>query len=168
MDEVILHLKLIYDAMYSIEVQLVFVLFYVVGLLMTPLMLIGLDFWAGLRKAKVRGERIRSDKMQRTVQKLSRYYNAILAMSVLDVIQIAGFVFLHIFNGWALYTLPLFTTLAVVFVNSIEIKSIWEPANAKEKREMKEVAELAKAIAEHRSDPKEVAEAIAEYLNAKK
>ena len=33
---------------------------------------------------------------------------------------------------------------------------------------MKEVTELAKAIATHRSDPKEIAEAIAEYLNAKK
>ena len=30
---------------------------------------------------------------------------------------------------------------------------------------MREVTELAKAIAEHKSDPKEVAEAIAEYLN---
>ena len=38
----------------------------------------------------------------------------------------------------------------------------------KELQEMKEVTELAKAIATHRSDPKEIAEAIAEYLNAKK
>ena len=36
---------------------------------------------------------------------------------------------------------------------------------AKEAKEMREVTELAKAIAEHKSDPKEVAEAIAEYLN---
>lgn len=153
---------------YTISEQLIVVLFLVVGLLVVPVLLIALDFWAGIRKAHARGDRIRSDKMQRTIQKLSRYYNAILSMLVLDCVQIAGFVFLHIFNGWTLYTFPLFTLIAVLFVASIEIKSIWEPADAKESREMKEVTELAKAIATHRSDPKEIAEAIAEYLNAKK
>lgn len=153
---------------YTISEQLIVVLFLVVGLLVVPVLLIALDFWAGIRKAHARGDRIRSDKMQRTIQKLSRYYNAILSMLVLDGVQIAGFVFLHIFNGWTLYTFPLFTMLAVMFVASIEIKSIWEPADVKESREMKEVSELAKAIVAHRSDPKELAEAIAEYLNAKK
>lgn len=153
---------------YTISEQLIVVLFLVVGLLVVPVLLIALDFWAGIRKAHTRGDRIRSDKMQRTIQKLSRYYNAILSMLVLDGVQIAGFVFLHIFNGWTLYTFPLFTMLAVLFVACIEIKSIWEPADVKESREMKEVSELAKAIVAHRSDPKELAEAIAEYLNAKK
>ena len=149
---------------YTISEQLIVVLFLVVGLLVVPVLLIALDFWAGIRKAHTRGDRIRSDKMQRTIQKLSRYYNAILSMLVLDGVQIAGFVFLHIFNGWTLYTFPLFTMLAVLFVACIEIKSIWEPADVKESREMKEVSELAKAIVAHRSDPKELAEAIAEYL----
>lgn len=153
---------------YGIEEQLIFLTFLVVGLMIVPVLLIGLDFWAGIRKAKLRGDRIRSDKMQRTIQKLSRYYNAILAMLVLDGVQIAGFVFLHIFNGWTLYTFPLFTLIAVMFTASIELKSIWEPANVKESREMKEVTELAKAIAEHRSNPEEIAEAVANYLNKKK
>ena len=153
---------------YTISEQLIVVLFLVVGLLVVPVLLIALDFWAGIRKAHTRGDRIRSDKMQRTIQKLSRYYNAILSMLVLDGVQIAGFVFLHICNEWTLYTFPLFTMLAVLFVACIEIKSIWEPADVKESREMKEVSELAKAIVAHRSDPKELAEAIAEYLNAKK
>ena len=167
MDEVLYLLKeFIRDAdmSYTISEQLIMLLVLVVGLLIAPLILIGLDFWAGIRKAKLRKERIRSDKMQRTVQKLSRYYNAILAMLLLDAIQIGLFVFLHIFNSWDLYTFPAFTLIAVLFVASIEIKSIWEPANAKEGREMKEVTELAKAIAEHKSDPKEIAEAIAGYL----
>lgn len=104
---------------YTISEQLIVVLFLVVGLLVVPVLLIALDFWAGIRKAHTRGDRIRSDKMQRTIQKLSRYYNAILSMLVLDGVQIAGFVFLHIFNGWTLYTFPLFTLLAVLFVASI-------------------------------------------------
>ena len=148
--------------------QLIVLLFVTTGMLLTPLIFIALDYWSGIRKAKKRGEKIRSDKMKRTVDKVARYYNAILAMVVLDVIQISAFVFLHIYNDWSAYTFPLFTFIAVMFVAAIEIKSIIEPAEAEERREMRDVAELAKAITAHKSDPKEIAEAIAEYLSDKK
>ena len=75
---------------YTISEQLIVVMFLMVGLLITPLFFIALDFWAGIRKAHTRGDRIRSDKMQRTIQKLSRYYNAILAMMVLDALIAAA------------------------------------------------------------------------------
>lgn len=149
---------------HDLSEQFIVLLFMVVGLLLTPVIFIALDFWAGVRKAKARGDRIRSDKMQRTIQKMSRYYNAILAMMVLDAVQITGFTFLHIYSGWTLFTFPVATLLSVLFVAAIEIKSIIEPADAKESREMKEVSALAKAIVERRQDPKEIAEAIAEYL----
>lgn len=150
--------------MQQISEQLTWLLFIVVGMLFTPLVFIALDFWAGIRKSKKRGLRINSDKMKRTVYKVSKYYNTILAMMVVDIIQMMAFIFLWKFNGWDLYTFPIFTLAAVIFVGAIEIKSIVEPADAKEEREFKEVTELAKAIAEHKSDPKEIAEAIAEYL----
>lgn len=150
--------------MQQISEQLTWLLFIVVGMLFTPLVFIALDFWAGIRKSKKRGIRINSDKMKRTVYKVSKYYNTILAMMVVDIIQMMAFIFLWKFNGWNLYTFPIFTLAAVIFVGAIEIKSIVEPADAKEEREFKEVTELAKAIAEHKSDPKEIAEAIAEYL----
>lgn len=155
------------EAIGMIKEQLVVLLFFVVLLLFTPLMFIGLDYWSGIRKAKKNGIPIYSDKMKRTIDKISRYYNAILAMMVVDFIQITGFVFLYMFNGWNAYTFPVFTLASVLFIAAIEIKSIYEPADVKESREMREVTELAKAIAEHKSDPKEIAEAIAEYLNAK-
>lgn len=148
--------------------QLIVLLFVVVGMMCAPLAFIALDYWSGIRKAKKRNERIRSDKMKRTVDKVARYYNAILALLVLDILQISAFVFLHIYNGWSAYTFPLFTFLAVIFVAAIEIKSIIEPADAKERKEMAQVTELAKAIAEHKSDPKEIAEAIAAYLQNEK
>lgn len=153
--------------MLELREQLIALLFVVVGMLMTPLIFIALDYWAGIRKARKRGEPIMSDRMKRTVDKVSRYYNAILAMVVLDGIQITGFVFLHLYNGWAAYTFPLCTLAGVGFVACVEIKSIVEPADIKERREQKEVMELAKAIAAHKSDPKEIAEAIARYLNDK-
>lgn len=148
----------------DITEQLIALLFIVVGMLTTPVIFIALDYWAGIRKAKKRGDPIRSDKMKRTLDKVSRYYNAILAMMVVDAIQISGFIFLYLFNGWSAYTFPVFTIAAVLFVAAVEIKSIWEPADVKESRQMKDVTELAKAIVEHKSDPKEIAEAIADYL----
>ena len=150
--------------MQQISEQLTWLLFIVVGMLFTPLVFIALDFWAGIRKSKKRGIRINSDKMKRTVYKVSKYYNTILAMMVVAILQMMAFIFLWKFNGWDLYTFPIFTLAAVIFVGAIEIKSIVEPADVKEEREFKEVTELAKAIAEHKSDPKEIAEAIAEYL----
>lgn len=153
--------------MYELREQLIALLFIVLGMLVVPLIFIALDYWAGIRKARKRGDPIRSDKMKRTVDKVSRYYNGIFALMVLDVMQITGFVFLHIYNGWNAYTFPAFTFAAVGFVAVVEIKSIYEPADAKERREMKEVAELAKAIAAHKSNPEEIAEAIAKYLQKK-
>ena len=150
--------------MIQISEQLIWLLFGVVGMLFTPLVFIALDFWAGIRKSKRRGIKIYSNKMKRTIDKISRYYNAILAMMVLDAIQIGAFMFLWKFNGWDLYTFPLFTLIAVLFVAAIEIKSIVEPADAKEWQDMREVTQLAQAIASHKDDPKEIAEAIKEYL----
>ena len=151
-----------------ISEQLIVLLFIVVGMLFTPLMFIGLDYWAGIRKARKRGEPIVSDKMKNTIDKISRYYNAILAMMVLDCIQMAGFVFLYMYNGWDAYTFPFFTLLAVVFVAAIEIKSIVEPADIKEKRERKEVLELAREIVAHKGDPKEIANVLVKYLEGEK
>ena len=149
---------------HNISEQLITMTFLVVGIMVVPLLLIFLDFWAGIRKARVRKERIRSDKMKRTVQKVARYYNAILAMVLMDAVQIAGFVFLHIFNHWTLFTFPLFTLIAVLFIAAIEIKSICEPASEKERREVADVAELAKQIASHGTDATQLARDIAEYL----
>ena len=151
--------------MFELREQLIALLFIVLGMLVLPLIFIALDYWAGIRKARKRGDPIRSDKMKRTVDKVSRYYNGIFALMVLDIMQISGFVFLHVYNGWTAYTFPVFTFAAVGFVALVEIKSIYEPADAKERKDMKEVAELAKAIAEHRTDPEEIAAAVANYLN---
>lgn len=148
----------------TISEQLITMTFLLVGIMFVPVLFIALDFWAGIRKAKARRERIKSDKMKRTILKVARYYNAILAMAVLDATQIAGFVFLHIFNQWTLYTFPFFTLIAVVFVAAIEIKSICEPASEKEQREVKEVLRLVKELVSHGTDAREFANAIDEYL----
>lgn len=151
--------------MEQIHSQIIALIFIEAILLISPVVFISLDFWAGIRKAKHNNIPIRSDKMQRTIQKVSRYYNAILAMVALDIIQIAGFIFLHIYNNWTLYTFPIFTLLAIFFVAAIEVKSIMEPADKKEAKEMEAVLALAKEIAKHRQEPDELAKAIVDYIN---
>lgn len=145
--------------------QLIALLFVTTGLLIAPLFFIALDYWAGIRKAKKRGEPILSNKMKRTVDKLARYYNAILAMMVLDAVQILAFLFLWKFNNWNCYTFPLFTLIGVLFVAAIEIKSIMEPADEKESKEMHDVTELAKQLIKHKNEPKELADILSQYLN---
>lgn len=154
--------------MENLSGQLIALLFVVAVMLFTPILFIALDFWAGIRKAKKRGEKIRSDKMKRTMDKLSRYYNGILAMLVVDGVQIAGFVFASIYFGWTAYTFPVFTLASVMFVAAVEIKSIYEPADAKEAKENADIKQLAIAIAEHKQDAKEIAEIIAQYITQSK
>ena len=140
-------------------------LFVLTGMMLTPIIFIALDFWAGIRKAKKRGEKIMSNKMKRTMDKVSRYYNSILAMLVVDAIQMTCFVYWHLYFGGTAYMFPVFTFAAVLFVAAVEIRSIYEPADAKESKDMKDVMELAKQIAEHRGDVQELAEILGKYLN---
>ena len=51
---------------------------------------------------------------------------------------------------------------------AIEVKSIDEKADEKERKEMKQVAALATEIAKHKADPAEIAQAVVEYMNKSK
>lgn len=135
-------------------------------ILVSPLFFIAFDLWAGIRKAKQRGEAITSSGWKRTVNKIAKYYNMLLALGVLDILQLGSFWYLNNYSNWDLPMFPWLTMIGALFVGAIEVKSIIEPADAKEAKEMNQVAELAKAIAAHKSDPKEIASAIAMYLNS--
>ena len=54
------------EGLSNLSEQFIVLLFVVVLMLMTPIVFIALDYWAGIRKAKARGETIMSDKMERT------------------------------------------------------------------------------------------------------
>ena len=135
------------------------------GILLTPLFFIGFDYWSGIRKAHQRKEPIRSDKMKRTVDKISRYYNALLALVVVDVMQMAGVWYFDNYYNWQLPIFPLVTLLGAFGVAFIEVKSIYEPADEKEHKEYKDVAALAIEIAKHKTSPSDIAQAVIEYLN---
>ena len=56
--------------MFELREQLIALLFIVLGMLVTPLIFIALDYWAGIRKAKKRGDFNRKERRSRTLGRL--------------------------------------------------------------------------------------------------
>lgn len=135
-------------------------------ILFTPLFFVLADLWSGLRKAKQRGEAITSKKYRNTVNKLSRYYNVLVSLGVIDALQLVCFWYMNTYFGWSVPLFPWLTLIGSIGVGAIETKSIMEPADKKEQQELKEIGVLAKAIADNRSNPEEIAKAIIEYLKS--
>lgn len=95
------------------------------------------DLWSGIRKAKKAGIARRSWGFRRTVDKMCRYYNCMLAVSVIDGFLI---LLLYIFQckGW-LITFPLFPIVTLFiggYLAFIEACSVFEKLEDKEKSRM--------------------------------
>ena len=100
--------------------------------------LIFCDLRAGIRKAKQRGEFKTSEGYKRTIEKISKYFNMTFALSLIDVVQLVLLLFLYRFYKVDLIMVPWFTLLALGYVGFVEVKSIWEPADIKEKKQQQE------------------------------
>lgn len=102
------------------------------------LVLIFCDLRAGIKKAKKRGEFRTSDGFKRTIEKISKYFNMTFALSIIDVFQLAMFLFLYHFYQIDIVMLPWFTMIALGYVAFVEIRSIWEPADIKEQKQQQD------------------------------
>lgn len=100
--------------------------------------LIFCDLQAGIRKAKKRGEVRTSDGYKRTIAKIAQYFNMTFALSLIDVAQLCMLLFLYHFYQRDIIMIPWFTLLALGYVGFVEVKSIWEPADIKEKKQQQE------------------------------
>lgn len=136
--------------------------------LFTPILFIAFDLWAGIRKAMDRGEKITSYCLRRTFTKIARYYNALLALLVIDFIQMAGFWYMEVYYNQNFPVFPFVTLIGAIGVGIIEIKSIFEKADEKVKRQASDIAILAGEIAKYKSDPGEIAKAVVEYMKNNK
>ena len=87
---------------------------------------------------------------------------------IIDIMQIVGFWYLNTYCEWSAPLFPWLTLLGAIGIGAIEIKSIYEPADAKESKEMRQIAEFAQAVAAHKSDPEEIAKAVVAYMNDSK
>lgn len=131
---------------------------------LTPIFFILADLWAGIRKAKERGEAITSYKTRRTIYKMNRYYACLFALSVLDALQVMALWYGVHYHGWHSVLFPFLTLAGAIGIGVIEVKSICEPATAKERKQAEQVAKLARKLIEGKGDAVNVANAISEYL----
>lgn len=138
------------------------------GVLFTPILFIIFDLWAGIRKAIERGEKITSNCLRNTFIKISRYYNALLALLVIDCIHMAGCWYVEAYYEYNILVFPFVTLVGAIGVGIIEVKSIFEKADDKIKRQTVDVALLVRELAKHTSDPAEIAKALVEYMSAEK
>lgn len=135
------------------------------GIYLELFIMILADLWSGIRKAKIRGEVRSSYGYKKTIDKIARYYNALIALTVIDAMQMGGIWYLDNYYGWTIPIFPVVTLLGALGMSLVEIKSIYEKADEKVKGDYKEIALLATEIAKHKSDPKEIAAAVMDYMN---
>lgn len=108
--------------------------------------LVGLDLFAGVRKAKRAGMFRSSFGLRRTVDKIVKYFNMMLAMTCIDAVQM---ITCYAINAQADKHIPLitlFTVVGCIFVGFIELKSIYESNEEKDKARIEETAKLLKQL----------------------
>lgn len=123
------------------------------------------DLWSGLRKAKKMGVIRSSYGLRRTVDKISRYYNALIALSIVDALQMSVIWYLETYYNYCIPLLPAVTIIGAIGLCIIEIKSIYE--KAEDKVRLEELGSVTGKIITHREDMQEVTKAIIDYLNSK-
>lgn len=115
----------------------VILIFYIVAL-----GLIFADLWTGVRKAKQRGEYRTSEGFKKTIGKINKYFAMHFAMTLVDAMQISLLYMLYHEYSYDIPMLPIFTLIGVCYEAFVEIKSITEPADIKEKKQQDDFKRL--------------------------
>ena len=139
----------------------------VCGVYILVLLMILADLWSGIRKAKQRGELRSSTGYKRTVSKIARYYNALVALTITDAMQLGSCWYLNRFCDFSIPLFPLITILGGIGICLIEIRSIYEKNDDKIKAEYTELARTLSTLARER-DISEITKILSEYITRKK
>ena len=133
----------------------------------TVLGLIFSDLWAGVRKAKKAGVYRTSDGYKKTIDKMARYYNMMLPLALMDTAMNGMMFYLHYFYGYDLILFPWFSLVGAGYVGWVEIHSIMESSDVKERKNQQDYIRALKAIvAEH--DPKSIIEILTKIQEKEK
>lgn len=135
------------------------------GIYILVLVAILADLWSGVRKAKQNGIARSSYGFKRTIDKIARYYNVLLALTVVDVMQMSSVWYLETYYQYHFPLFPFITLLGAIGIALIEIKSIYE--KAEDKVRIDNVAALAGQVISHRDNLSAIGEAVAEYMKKK-
>lgn len=94
------------------------------------------DLISGVRKAKKAGKMRTSKAFRRTVDKIARYFNALFALTVIDLMQMSAIYYLREAEGYcSLPLFPLITLVGAIGMALIELKSIYEKSEEKERKD---------------------------------
>ena len=127
------------------------------------LIMIFVDFWSGIRKAKKNNIVRSSYGFRRTVEKIKEYYNAMIALTIIDAMQVTAIWYLETYYKYEIPMFPFVTLVGAIGLSIIELKSIYE--KAEDKQRFHEAGALITNIARNRSDIEEIAKSVANYLN---
>ncbi len=89
------------------------------------------DLCSGLHKARINNIPRTSRALRRTIDKIARYFNTLLALTILDAMIIAGVIYLQSSGIAVLPVVPIFSMLGAIALTIIEIKSICEKSEEK-------------------------------------
>lgn len=131
------------------------------------LVMIALDLVAGVRKARQRAQYRTSFGYRKTIEKVARYYNAIFVITVIDVVQMLAVWQLNEQTSHKLPLLPFLTFAGAIFVGFIELKSIYEKSEDKERAKIADAAAVLGAALKNR-DTQELVTAVMEYMKTDK
>ncbi len=127
------------------------------------LIMIFVDFWSGIRKAKKNSIVRSSYGFRRTVEKIKEYYNAMIALTIIDAMQVTAIWYLETYYKYEIPMFPFVTLVGAIGLSIIELKSIYE--KAEDKQRFHEAGALITNIAKNKSDIEEIAKSVANYLN---
>lgn len=127
------------------------------------LIMIFVDFWSGIRKAKKNNILRSSYGFRRTVEKIKEYYNAMIALTIIDAMQVTAIWYLETYYKYEIPMFPFVTLVGAIGLSIIELKSIYE--KAEDKQRFHEAGALITNIARNRADIEEIAKVVANYLN---
>lgn len=134
------------------------------GLYFLVIIAIIADLWSGVRKAKINGVARSSYGYRRTVDKIARYYNVLMALTVVDAMQMSSIWYLDTYYSYSkLPMFPFITLIGAIGICMIEIKSIYE--KAEDKVRIENVWALAGKIITNKDDISEIVKSVVEYLN---
>lgn len=125
--------------------------------------MIFVDFWSGIRKAKKNNILRSSYGFRRTVEKIKEYYNAMIALTIIDAMQVTAIWYLETYYKYEIPMFPFVTLVGAIGLSIIELKSIYE--KAEDKQRFHEAGALITNIAKNKSDIEEIAKSVANYLN---
>jgi len=142
--------------------KIIIIIWITFGIYIMVLFAIMADLWAGVRKARINGIVRSSYGFKRTVDKIAKYFNVLMAFTIIDVMQMGALCYLTEFYGCHYPIFPFITLLGAIGICLIEIKSIFE--KAEDKVRIENVASMAEKVFANKNDLSKVIKVLMDYM----